>query len=243
MLDSHCHVDLLTNPVERAREFNRALSTCVAVTYLPEHFEMARKHLAAFPNVLPSLGSHPLHANQAFAQISRFRTLADSTHFIGEVGLDASAEGRSSLALQKKVFAAVVSAVQPESFVTVHSRNAWEETAEILREHKVGPVCFHYFTAGTRATEALAAQGHYFSVNRRMLDTRGRHIETVNCMPRHRVLVESDAPFLGERTVLQDLEAVYRQLATLWQVDFDHAVRQVRHNFEQCRTSRDPDLR
>jgi TatD DNase family protein len=236
MLDSHCHVDLLSNPVDRAREFNRALSVCVAVTYLPEHFELARKHLVGFPKVVPGLGMHPLHAAKAHTQLSLFRSLAKSVRFIGEVGLDASVEGRSTLALQKKIFTEVAAAVQPGSFVTVHSRNAWQETFQTLSEHGLGPVCFHYFTAGAAAAETVAAKGHYFSVNRRMLDPAGRHAEVVRRMPSHRVLVESDAPFLGERTVLQDLDAVYRHLAALWQVGLDQAIQQVRNNFDQCRT-------
>ncbi|MBP8255808.1 MAG: TatD family hydrolase [Opitutaceae bacterium] len=237
MLDSHCHVDLLSNPIDRAREFDRMLSACVAVTYVPEHFELARKHLAAFPRVVPGLGAHPLHASRAFSQLTRFCTLAESARFIGEVGLDASREGKPSLALQKKVFAGVAAAVQPGSFVTVHSRDAWEETLQILVDHGLGPVCFHYFTAGAPAVETLAEKGHYFSVNRRMMDPAGRHIEAVGRMPRHRVLVESDAPFLGERAILQDLDAVYRLLAALWQVNLYQAIHQVRHNFAQCRTS------
>lgn len=236
MLDSHCHVDLLANPVDRARELNQALSVCVAVTYLPEHFELARKHLVGFPNVVPSLGMHPLHATKAYTQLSRFRSLAESARFIGEVGLDASTEGRSSLVLQKKIFAEVAAAVRPGSFVTVHSRNAWQETFQTLMENGLGPVCFHYFTAGAAAAETVAEEGHYFSVNRRMLNPTGRHAEAVSRMPRHRVLVESDAPFLGERTILQDLDEVYRHLAALWQVGVDQAIQQIRNNFEQCRT-------
>ena len=125
-----------------------------------------------------------------------------------------------------------------QAFVTVHSRNAWQETFQTLSEHGLGPVCFHYFTAGAAAAETVAAKGHYFSVNRRMLNPTGRHAEVVGRMPRHRVLVESDPPFLGERTILQDLDAVYRHLAALGQVELDQAIQQIRINFAQCRTER-----
>lgn len=239
MLDSHCHVDLLTNPVDRARELSRTLSTCVAVTYLPEHFELARRHLKPFPNVVPALGLHPLHARRAQAQASRFRALADSVRFIGEVGLDGSAEGKETFALQRRLFAEIAGAIQAGSFVTVHSRDAWREVDQVLVDSAVGPVCFHYFTAGPAAAEALLARGHYFSVNRRMIEPAGRHAELVRRLPRHRVLVESDAPFLGEYTILQDLETVYRRLAALWQVEVAEAVQQVSANFARCRTGKD----
>lgn len=236
MLDSHCHVDLLTDPLIRSRELNAALSVCVAVTYLPEHYELARRHLGSFPRVIPSLGMHPLHASRAFAQLNQFRALARTARFIGEVGLDGSGEGKSSLPLQTEVFREVVSSVRAGCFVTVHSRDAWQETAGILDEKKVGPVCFHYFTGGPSAAETLAGMGHYFSVNHRMIEPSSRHREMVRQLPRNRILVESDAPFLGQISILRDLKTVYAHLATIWNIDVGQAIEQVRSNFENCRT-------
>lgn len=237
MLDSHCHVDLLSDPIKRARELNAALSVCVAVTYLPEHFELARRHLAPFSHVIPSLGMHPLHASRAYSQLARFRALAANARFIGEIGLDGSVEGKQSLPLQTKVFEEVVSSLRAGRFVTVHSRAAWQETSRILDAKNVGPVCFHYFTGGLPAAQSLIAKGHYFSVNRRMIEPTGRHREVVEQLPRNRVLVESDAPFLGQSSILQDLGAVYAHLAEAWKIDTPRAIAQVESNFANCRTA------
>jgi TatD DNase family protein len=180
---------------------------------------------------------HPLHASKALAQLERFRALAGTVRFIGEVGLDGSPEGKASLSLQTRVFEEVASTIQPGSFVTVHSRNAWRETLRILSSSGVGPVCFHYFTGGAAAAETLEASGHYFSVNRRMVESSSRHVEMVRQLPRHRVIVESDAPFLGETMILRDLELVYSRLASFWNVAVPQAIEQVRSNFAKCRTS------
>ncbi len=235
MIDTHCHVDLFTDPVGTARKLERELTTCVAVTMLPSHFEMGQRHLVAFQRVVGALGLHPLRAHEARKEIERFTTLAAKTNFIGEIGLDGSAQGKSSLALQKELFTESICSIRPGAFVTVHSRGAWSETLDLLRTHGVGPVCFHYFTGGVEGARAVLAEGHYFSVNYRMVSQGNRHRLVVAEMPRERVLIETDAPFLGNGDPVAQLGTVYRFFEDVWRMDSNNVRMTVRENFCRCR--------
>lgn len=237
MIDTHCHVDLFPDPVGVARLLERELSACVAVTMLPSHFEMARRHLAGFRRVRPALGLHPLRARKGRPEIPRFRNLARSAEFIGEIGIDGSSEGRSTLEAQKENFAEIAASIQAGAFVTVHSRGAWRETLEGLKLTNLRPVCFHYFTGGTEGAKAVLSEGHYFSVNHRMIAPDSRHREMIAALPRVRVLVETDGPFLGAAPVEQ-LESVYRFLELTWQLDSGATRQLVRENFSRCRTTK-----
>lgn len=236
MLDSHCHVDLIDDPVGTSRRLEKELSNCVAVTMIPEHYQHACQHLEGFAHVIPALGSHPLRCIEAESQLGRFRTLAKTARFIGEIGVDGSSEGKPTLERQKRLFREVLRSIQPDSFVTVHSRNAWQETLEIVSEVGLGPLCFHYFTGGASAAERVIGAGHFISVNHKMTQSTGRHREFVRALPRDRVLVESDAPFTGGMDPVSQIRKVYNFLSECWGFSLEKAEVQVENNFAACRT-------
>ena len=237
MIDTHCHIDLFSDPLGTARTLERELSLCVAVTMLPSHFTLAQQHLAPFERVIASLGLHPLRIREARTEIELFTRLAKTSRFFGEIGLDGSPEGKATLALQKELFTEAICAIPAGAFVTVHSRGAWRETLELLRTHHIGPVCFHYFTGGMEGAKAVLAEGHFLSINHRMIRSSYRHRSLAESLPRERVLVETDGPFLGKQPLTQ-LKAVYQFLTETWQTD---AVEVVRRNFALCCTTPIPE--
>ncbi len=238
MIDTHCHVDLFPDPIKACRKLDRDLSACVAVTMLPSHFEMGRQHIEPFVGVRAALGLHPLRAGEARREIRKFVRLARDCEFIGEIGLDGSIEGKATLELQKELFAEAIGALAPGAFVTVHSRAAWQETLRRLRAQNVGPVCFHYCTGGQEAIDEILAQGHYLSVNGRMIGPKSRHRNIVEKLPLDRVLVESDAPFLGETDPALQIAEVYGFLAETWRMDRRGTEQLIKDNFRRCRLAR-----
>ena len=237
MIDTHCHVDLFADPLVTARTLERDLSMCVAVTMLPSHYVVGQRHLSAFRRVIGALGLHPLRAREARKEIQQFTRLAAAAKFIGEIGLDGSAEGKPTLPLQKELFEEAICSIPVGAFVTVHSRGAWRETLDLLRSRRVGPVCFHYFTGGGEGAKEVLAEGHFLSINHRMVALDGRHRQIAADLRRDRVLIESDAPFLGEDPLAQ-LEMVYNFFADAWQLDVNQVRMIVRENFSRCRTAK-----
>jgi TatD DNase family protein len=231
--DTHCHIDLFDDPVATAQAYESSQTGCVMTTMLPSHYQAALPHLKAFRAIRPALGMHPLRVMEGRKEIMMFVDLARSAECIGEIGLDFSAEGRRTQDLQSAILKKILPAIGSGKFVTVHSKNAHDEVFSLLDEYNVGPVCFHYFIGGPHAAVRIAGKGHYFSVNSRML--KNRHRSTISAIPRERILVESDGPFLTKRP-LEMIEQVYDELSKIWETDKFETEKLLALNFSKCRT-------
>ncbi len=238
-IDTHCHIDLFANPVATAQAFASAQTGCVLATMLPSHYQAALPHVKPFRTIWPALGMHPLRASEGKSELSLFLDLVYSAECIGEIGMDLSAEGQETQDIQSGILKRILPAIGRGKFVTVHSRNAHEEVGYILDEYDVRPVCFHYFIGGPLAAEKLATKGHYFSINHRMLTNK--HKSIVEAVPRDRILVESDAPFLTKRP-LATIEHVYEDLSKTWNIEKQEAIELIYKNYTSCRTRISPQL-
>ncbi len=234
MIDTHCHVDLYDDPIGVAQKIERAQTQCVAVTMLPSHYRLGLPHLATFDDVHAALGLHPLRVTEGERELDDFISLSTTCEFIGEIGLDFSREGRATKSRQVEVLDRILQWVKGRKFVTVHSREAAPTLLQMLAETGVGPVCFHYFTGGQSvATDAIDA-GHFFSFNQRML--KGRQSALFDTVPRDRVLVESDGPFLTKAPTTATKDA-YSLIAERWELSLSEVVEIIAQNFKACRTN------
>ena len=233
MIDTHCHIDLHDDPIGIAKKIQVTGTQCVAVTMLPSHFRLGVRHLDRFRNIHSALGLHPLRVTEGKEQIDDFVFLSRNCEFIGEIGLDYSREGVATKRLQLEVLSRIITCAKRGKFVSVHSRGAATDLLQILEDKKVGPVCFHYFTAGPDVAATVSKAGHYFSFNRRML--KSKHRELLGIIPRNRVLVESDGPFLTTSPVAATKDA-YLKIAEDWGMPAPEAEAIIAKNFANCRT-------
>jgi TatD DNase family protein len=232
-IDTHCHIDLFDDPIATARAYESVQMSCVMTTMLPSHYQAALPHLKPFRAIRPALGMHPLRVSEGKNEIKMFVDLACSAGCIGEIGLDLSADGQKTKKMQSDILRSILPAIGNHKFVTVHSRNANNEVSSLLDEYQVGPVCFHYFIGGPHAAAGLVAKGHFFSVNSCML--RNKHRSIIDAVPRDRILVESDGPFLTKRPLAM-VEHVYDELGKIWHLDKFETEELLSLNFSRCRT-------
>ena len=234
MIDTHCHIDMYDDPIHLATKMEANKTECVAVTMLPSHYIQGVPHLARFNSLHPSLGMHPLRVMEGKNEIDTFIALAKNTEFIGEIGLDFSREGAPTKKVQLAVLKEIVESIKAGKFVTVHSRGSAADLLLLLEDHKVGPVCFHYFTAGISAAKDAISSGHYLSFNRRML--KGKHKELFAVVPMDRVLVESDGPFLTKSPVTA-IKETYEMISAHWELPLEQVISVIAKNFSRCRTN------
>ena len=229
MIDAHCHLTHFSEPVDPAT----VSVIVVAVTNDLEEFEFVSERYRGNKWVRVALGLHPLHvAQKSPGQIERFLESIGSARFIGEIGLDRSAAGRSSYESQRIVFQAVVPQLRSGQFISVHSRDSADQVAEILSLLSCPPVVMHWYSGSRKTAGELVRGGHLFSVNSTMLRSR-RGRELLEVVPPDRILIESDAPYGGARTATswaEGLQSVARYLAGQWQSSPASAVQQVGRN-------------
>jgi TatD DNase family protein len=234
-IDAHCHLDLYPDPEATLREAESAGVAIIAVTNTPSVFPHMITSAAGHLRVYPALGLHPELATERAGELLQFREFATQTRFIGEVGLDGATRDPKARAKQREVFAEVLKTCRllGDKVLTVHSRRAEAEVLKMIGPSLPGTVIFHWFSGlESIAGEALKL-GAYFSVNPAMLRSRtGQSL--VGILPRHRVLTETDGPFLkmGQRpAVPEDVLTCHDSLAAIWEVTPEEARDTVVANF------------
>ena len=234
LIDTHCHVDRFPDPMALAEDCERQRIATVAVTQLPGHFQMAMRHIGVMQFVRPALGFHPLAVSGSEGELPLFLSLLPDVQFIGEIGLDFSREGTSSRLAQLQIFRAIAAELAGKrKFVTLHSRGAEEEVADILHENGVTECVFHWFSGTTKALKTVVERGHYLSMNTAMVTTqKGRSL--LSFVPRDRILTETDGPYVkigGRPAKPCDIGVVLSGIADVWGVPVEEVETQVADNY------------
>jgi TatD DNase family protein len=234
VVDTHCHLDLYQDPIaviKRAAAVNVGI---VAVTESPEAFKGLRLRLGrSMTNVAVALGAHPLKiAGLSEFQKALFLRLLPDAAFVGEVGLDFSSEGLASKKLQVAFFERLLSHPLARQIpMTVHTRGASTTALPMLVESAAKAVLHWYSGPANLIDQALNA-GLYFSVNPSMLKTK-TGVRVLEAVPRDRVLLETDGPFIrvaGRPCEPTDVSFVLNALTTVWDMSASEVRQQLDSN-------------
>jgi TatD DNase family protein len=149
-------------------------------------------------------GVHPHHARDFSAQtIAQLRSLAENPRCvaIGECGLDFNRNYSPHPDQEKCFLAQLELGLSLNKPLFLHSRDAHPRFAELLRDYKVGEAVAHCFTGEREELKAYLDLGLYIGITGWICDERrGRHLlDLVREIPRNRLLLETDAPYLTPR--------------------------------------------
>lgn len=203
LVDMHCHLDLMSNARDVAREAAERGIGIFCTTVTPKDAEAARELLSPFALVRMGTGLHPwwlADGTCTEADVELIERLAARERFIGEVGLDASKRGAGSFALQQDAFRriarAAASAPVAGRVLSIHAIRSADAALDILEETGLASTAtciFHWFSGSTDELWRAVRAGCSFSINEHMLATkRGR--EYARILPEDRLLLETDAP-------------------------------------------------
>lgn len=236
MIDTHCHLDQYRDPVGVAHRADQLGVLTIGVTHLPSAFEIEFPITRRLRKIRIALGLHPLLVEQHDGQRAAFQRFVSKTAFIGEVGLDYSREGRASKKKQIDGFRFVletVASLKTKKFITVHSREAESDVLSCLQEFSMSGVVMHWYGGPLYLLEKSLIHGHFFSVNPAMVfSEKGRRI--ISCLPRDRILTETDGPYTSVDNRLaqpQDVEVVLCYLQKLWKIPLEEVKQIVWENF------------
>ena len=165
----------------------------------PVVLEIARKH---YPDVYCTLGIHPHEGAVYTEEIGQFieKHLSDKEVVaVGEIGLDYYYDNAPREA-QKAAFRAQLDIARRHKMpVEIHTRDAEEDTVEILKEFK-GEVTgiIHCFTGTSWLAQQCLDLGYNISISGVATFKSADSLrETVKMTPLDRLHVETDAPFLA----------------------------------------------
>ena len=208
LVDSHCHLNyagLVERQEEvldsaRARGVTGFLNISTRQSEWGDVIAVAERH----GDVWASVGVHP-HEADAHPDLGAAALSEAASHSrviaIGECGLDYYYD-KSDRAAQRERFEAHIAAARDTGLpLVVHTRDAEEDTAEILgKAVRAGGVTgvLHCFTGSADLARKALDLGFFISLSGIVTFKNARDLqETARAIPDDRLLVETDAPFLA----------------------------------------------
>jgi TatD DNase family protein len=210
LVDSHCHLDDSQFNDDRESAIDRALAGGVTKMLAigtgegPPDLEAGIRLADRYEPIYASAGIHPQYAaSYSETDLDRLKDLIGHPKCValGEIGLDYywkpfDKDRQARLFIRQLEIAA--DARKP---VVIHTRDAWEDTIALLRNHWAPaglPCVMHCFTGGvTEAREAIEL-GFYISFAGVLTYPKAAAMrEAAVLVPEDRLLVETDSPYLA----------------------------------------------
>jgi TatD DNase family protein len=208
LVDSHCHLDFPDFGAERADVIARAkaagVGMMVTISTRVRRFEQVRAIAEAHPEVWCSIGTHPHNAGEEDG-ISADELVALSRHprcvAIGEAGLDYFYD-KAPRDAQARGFRTHIEAARRTGLpLVIHARDADADIAAILKDETgkgAFPFILHCFSSGADLARTGVKLGGYVSFSGILTFKNSEDIRAIaKEVPRDRLLVETDAPFLA----------------------------------------------
>jgi TatD DNase family protein len=250
LADSHCHLIYKglgeQQPEVLARARDAGVVAMLNISTRENEWDDVIAVAEREADVWASVGIHPHEADQ-HPDVDTARLIERARHprvvGIGESGLDYYYD-HSDRDRQRTSFRSHLAASRETQLpIIVHTRDAEEDTAEILRDEMgkgAFPGVIHCFTASGAFADIALELGFYISISGIVTFKNAKDLqETAARLPLDRLLIETDAPFLapvphrgktGEPAFVAD---TCRFLANLRGEDAEELADATRHNFHK----------
>ncbi len=211
LTDTHCHLTFepLSADVSGVIARSRAAGVTGWIT-VGTHLEDSRKAIeltGQCENMNATVGIHPHEAHSADSDaLEELRQLArrEKVVAIGETGLDFH-YNFSKQPDQKRVFEAHIDIAREVGLpVVIHSRNAFDETMEILDRCGGGlkGVVFHCFSGSAEQARMVLDRGYFVSFTG-VVTFKNAEVtrQAAQVVPLDHLMVETDCPYMSPEPV------------------------------------------
>ena len=247
MIDSHCHLDHaplfdnLNDILNRSKEvgIKKLLTICTTL----ESFKNIENILTTDDMIYGTFGIHPHETeNNDVSKITIIESIKKNPKLIGvgETGLDFyynhSKKNKQIESFKKHIEAAI----EINLPIIVHSRNAEEETFNILNEYKKHKpkILMHCFTGTYKFYRQMEELDSYFSASGIITFNSSKDLQnTLSKIPNNKLLVETDSPFLapvpmrGKKNEPSFIKYTLKKLADIKNIDVSEMVSLTTKNF------------
>jgi TatD DNase family protein len=206
LVDSHCHLDFpdlaedIDGVLARMRAARVAQALCISVNL--ETWPRVRDLAARYPHLHATVGVHPDEEAGEDPSVERLVGLAGTPKVvaIGETGLDYYRQSGDTEWQRQRFRRHIRAAREVGKPLVVHTREAAPDTLAIMREERAAEVggVMHCFTETLQVAEAAMELGFYISFSGIVTFKNAEALrEVVRRVPKERLLVETDAPYLA----------------------------------------------
>jgi len=230
--------------IRRAQEAGIATMLAIGTGSGPPDLSTAVRVAEQYPSVYATVGVHPNDSpkktESTFTDLERLLR-HPKVKAVGEIGLDY--HWGTPKELQVPVFRRQLElAAAARMPVIIHTRDAWEDTMEVLREHWAPsdlPCIMHCFTGDEAQARECLDLGFYLAFGGVTTFPKSTAIrEAARMTPGDRLLLETDAPYLapvphrGKRNEPSFLVYTAEAIARVRGVSVAELAQQTTANFE-----------
>jgi TatD DNase family protein len=207
MIDSHCHLDHepLINNLEDVikRSKNTGVKKLLTICTTIESFETIKKIIKKDDIIFGTFGIHPHETSLNFVNKETIiKNINNNKKIIGigETGLDffyKHSDKNKQIQSFKEHIEASILLNKP---IIVHSRNAEDETFNILNSYKSENlrILMHCFTGSYEFSKKLLSLNAFFSASGIITFKNSTDLQnTFETIPLEKLLIETDSPFLA----------------------------------------------
>ena len=207
MIDSHCHLDHepllsdLMNVIKRSKEVGIKKLLTISTSF--ESFDRIKKIIQEDEMIYGTIGIHPHETTQnKITSNTIVKNFIDNPKIIGigETGLDFFYKNSDKDDQIKSFKEHIEASIETNSPLIIHSREAEDETFNILYEYKNQnlKILMHCFTGSKNFAKKLLSLNAFFSASGIITFKNSLELqETFKILPIDKILIETDSPFLA----------------------------------------------
>lgn len=258
-IDSHCHLDVQhmnapfvpvegdgTNDAVIQRAFDANIKYMLNIGTKLSDVDCLQNISDTYSNIFRTVGIHPLEAmehieNYTDADMNRIITTHSNmskTVGIGEIGLDYHYDPEHAKTQQKLFHMQMEIAAQCGLPVSIHSRDAYNDTVDVLSDHPSVIGVMHCFAGTKEFAKQILNMGYYVSISGIVTYKKSTELQdVVRYIPLDRLLIETDSPFLapvphrGKMNEPAFVKFVAQKISEILDVEIETIANQTSDNF------------
>lgn len=206
IIETHCHLDYLEQAeleVTLEKSLQVGVERIITIAVSAQNLDRVMELTRFSPNIWGTQGIHPHDAASYNSEVDvTIREHAKDVRIlaVGEIGLDYYYD-HTDRAIQRIVFEQQLqTAVELNLPVVIHTRDADDDTRDILRNYSATLACkgvIHSFTSSMALAEFCLAEGFMLGFNGITTFNNADNVrEVVAVTPVEQLLLETDAPYL-----------------------------------------------
>ena len=238
LIDSHCHLvneDYdIDEVIERAKK--AGIQYLIVSGSEKEDNKLNMELLGKYNNVFLSVGYHPSMASSVTEEDYNFLEkclMNDKVVAIGEIGLDYH-YGKDDMKKQKKLFRRQLDlAKKYNKPVVIHTRDAFLDTYNILREYNLSGV-IHCFSGSLEVAKQYLDLGYYLGIGGVVTFKNSKLKDVIKEIGLERIVFETDSPYLsplrGKKNEPSNVKIVCEYVSDLLGLSFNEVAKVTSNN-------------
>ena len=241
-IDTHCHIskddyENIDEVIQNAKDnkVNYLLISGCDKKSIKESIEIANK----YDNIFLELGYHPSETNTTTDEdLKELKEIAKNNKkviAIGEIGLDYHWE-KDNKEGQKELFKKQIKIAKELNLpIVIHSRDAFQDTYDILKESNHKGV-IHCFSGNLDNAKMYLSLGFYLGIGGVLTFKNTNLKDTIKEIPLDRILLETDSPYLaptphrGERNEPKYIPLIAEEISNQKNIEIDEVEKIIYQN-------------